>query len=275
MENNSTLNTLLDLQFEQVTDNKEMNLKSHLYTPNIKIFDHPFLESLLAKASTESCEQPHFTSLIKMIYTHMYGLIFSELEKESTSVLTRMNASLSYNKIKENKAIVVDMARAGMVPAQILYEMLHTIYPYQNLRQDHIYISRTTNESEEVTGANIANAKIGGGIEDTYVFIPDPMGATGSSICNVISDYKNSVQGNAKKYICIHLIITPEYIKKINAIHPDAQVYALRLDRGLSSPKALAALPGEFSDEEKGLNEKHYIVPGAGGVGELLNNSFV
>ena len=28
-------------------------------------------------------------------------------------------------------------------------------------------------------------------------------------------------------------------------------------------------------EEEKGLNESDYIVPGAGGVGEVLNNSFV
>ena len=26
---------------------------------------------------------------------------------------------------------------------------------------------------------------------------------------------------------------------------------------------------------EKGLNQNQYIIPGAGGVGELLNNSFV
>ena len=30
-----------------------------------------------------------------------------------------------------------------------------------------------------------------------------------------------------------------------------------------------------FLNEEKGLNDHQYIVPGAGGLGELLNNSFV
>jgi len=36
----------------------------------------------------------------------------------------------------------------------------------------------------------------------------------------------------------------------------------------------LATIPGERWDEEKGLNERHYIVPGAGGLGEIINNSF-
>jgi hypothetical protein len=52
-------------------------------------------------------------------------------------------------------------------------------------------------------------------------------------------------------------------------------VYALRLDRGLSSDRALASVPGKYWDEERGLNDTQYIVPGAGGVGELLNNAWV
>ena len=32
---------------------------------------------------------------------------------------------------------------------------------------------------------------------------------------------------------------------------------------------------GTFWDKEKGLNEYQYIVPGAGGLGEILNNAFV
>jgi hypothetical protein len=52
-------------------------------------------------------------------------------------------------------------------------------------------------------------------------------------------------------------------------------VYALRLDRGLSSPDVLAAVPGERWDEERGLNDHHYIVPGGGGLGEVMNNSYV
>jgi hypothetical protein len=52
-------------------------------------------------------------------------------------------------------------------------------------------------------------------------------------------------------------------------------VYALRLDRGLSPAHVLDTVPGTLWDEERGLDDHCYIVPGGGGLGEVLNNSFV
>ena len=49
----------------------------------------------------------------------------------------------------------------------------------------------------------------------------------------------------------------------------------LRIDRGLSTTVALKSEPGSLPAEEKGLNSHQYIVPGAGGVGEILNNAWV
>ena len=39
--------------------------------------------------------------------------------------------------------------------------------------------------------------------------------------------------------------------------------------------KVLSTVPGTHWDEERGLDEHQYIVPGAGGVGEILNNAWV
>ena len=46
-------------------------------------------------------------------------------------------------------------------------------------------------------------------------------------------------------------------------------------EKGLSPSKVLSTVPGTHWDEEKGLDEHQYIVPGAGGVGEILNNAWV
>ena len=73
----------------------------------------------------------------------------------------------------------------------------------------------------------------------------------------------------------MHLIVTPEYLRHVCSAHPEVLVYALRLDRGLSSAAVLETVPGERWGEERGLNDHHYIVPGAGGLGELMNNSYV
>jgi tetratricopeptide (TPR) repeat protein len=50
---------------------------------------------------------------------------------------------------------------------------------------------------------------------------------------------------------------------------------ALRLDRGMSPPEVLTTMPGERWAEESGLDERQYIIPGGGGFGELMNNSWV
>jgi uracil phosphoribosyltransferase len=36
----------------------------------------------------------------------------------------------------------------------------------------------------------------------------------------------------------------------------------------------LREVPGKRWTEEKGLNDHQYIVPGAGGLGEILNNAY-
>ena len=69
--------------------------------------------------------------------------------------------------------------------------------------------------------------------------------------------------------------MTPEYLKNVHEHHPDLIVYAVRVDRGLSPEEVLHSVPGTHWDEERGLNDKHYIVPGGGGFGEIMNNSFV
>jgi uracil phosphoribosyltransferase len=107
------------------------------------------------------------------------------------------------------------------------------------------------------------------------MLIPDPMGATGSTVSRVLHHYRKEVTGTARRVVAVHLIVTPEYLRHVCKNHPEVQVYALRLDRGLSSPEVLATVPGARWDEERGLTDHHYIVPGGGGLGEVLNNSYV
>ena len=70
------------------------------------------------------------------------------------------------------------------------------------------------------------------------------------------------------------MICTPEYLRAVLDFDEEIVVYAGRLDRGLSAGDVLEAVPGERWAEEVGLDDTNYIVPGAGGVGELLNNSW-
>ena len=101
------------------------------------------------------------------------------------------------------------------------------------------------------------------------------MGATGGSICTALEAYREQVVGKPRKVICAHLIVTPEYLKRVTTQHPDAVIYALRLDRGLSPPEVFDSVPGTHWDKERGLDDRQYIVPGGGGFGEIMNNAYV
>ena len=136
-------------------------------------------------------------------------------------------------------------------------------------------MQRVADTEGKVQGVETAGSKIGGPVADATVLIPDPMGATGSSIADALRVYSNLDGGPPRKLVTIHLMITPEFIRRVRSEFPDAAIYALRLDRGLSSEDVLASRPGARFDEERGLSEIDYIVPGAGGLGEIINNAFV
>lgn len=255
---------------------------SHMYGRQFHILNSNYLLSLLAKACSESCVQPQLNQIVSELYGQLLAHICAkEFSYQTLSCLTRMShthPAISLEApipLPEASAVVVNIARAGTWPSHVCYDRLNYFMNPNKVRQDHIFASRLTNEKAQVVGTQLLQAKIGGSVEGAYLLIPDPMGATGHTLISVIEHYKKEVPGKPLKIIALHLIVTPEYLKRIKHTHEDVVVYALRVDRGLSSERALASRPGKYWEEEVGLNANHYIVPGGGGLGEVLNNSFV
>jgi uracil phosphoribosyltransferase len=204
-----------------------------------------------------------------------------EFPRKSVAVPTRMIDSTPQGMYQgevidpEVRAVAVNIARAGTLPSQVTYDLLNETLSPALVRQDHIVMSRMIDAAEKVVGSNIGGAKIGGDVDDAIVLFPDPMGATGGSLSTAISMYKNKVPGKMRKIICINLIVTPEYLRRMGTDHPDAVIYAIRLDRGLSPPEVFGTEPGQLWDKERGLDDRQYIVPGGGGFGEIMNNAYV
>ncbi len=265
----------------------QLSEREHLYGKNIHLLSDPVLFSYLATLCSPETKQPAFNGLIRILYEGMIRtVIANEFPRKPARVTTRMAAkhpegSFTAELIdREQGAVCVDLARAGTYPSHLCYEALNFLLDPDVVRQDHILMSRQTNEKHQVIGASHGGCKIGGGVGDSIVLFPDPMGATGSTIIQALDLYKSGFNGTippgrAKRYIALHLIVTPEYLRNIQLRHSDLVVYALRLDRGLSPQEILSTRPGEKWDQERGLNGEQYIVPGGGGFGELLNNSYV
>ncbi len=254
----------------------------HQYGPNVHLIDDPVAWTLLARACARETGMPEVGRLIRTLYEDLARrVIAAEFPREALRVPTRMIGSHPEAVVHtagiawRTKVVTVGIARAGTMPSQVVYELLNEVLDPALVRQDHLFMSREVNARGEVIGARWHDAKIGRDVDGRIVMFPDPMGATGSSMASAMDHYKTRLEGKPERCIAMHLIVTPEYLRRMRDGHPDAVVYALRLDRGLSASDVLATVPGARWDEERGLNEHQYIVPGAGGVGELLNNAWV
>ncbi len=254
----------------------------HRYGANVHILADAYLLTLLAKLCSDGTFQPEISQLVTLLYQGLAKVILAqEFPTRVASIETRMihhNEEGVYEGTvldPGTKTVVVDIARAGIMPSLVFFDVLNHALTPRHVRQDHIFMNRKVDAKNQVVGVDISGSKIGGDVEDSIVVVPDPMGATAGSLVNVIDIYKTQVKGKASKFIAAHLIVTPEYIRRVRKDHPDVVIYACRLDRGLSAPDVLKSVPGSRWEEERGLNDKQYIVPGGGGFGEILNNSFV
>jgi uracil phosphoribosyltransferase len=254
---------------------------NHEYGENVHLISKPYTLSLIAKLGHKDTKHPMIMHLINQIYDGIFHDVVNQvMPRKDVEIETRMIDVEKEGVYRgpvinhETPVVCVDLARAGTVPSQIFFEKFNYLIDPDLVRQDHFYVNRVADETGKVTGACVSGSKIGGGIEDAYVFFPDPMGATGSTIIRAYNHYKEEVDGDAKKFIAVHMIVTPEYIRRVTKECPEIIIFAARLDRGLSSEEALALRPGSHAGE-KGLTTNDYIVPGAGGIGEILNNAFV
>lgn len=261
-------------------DTREREL-THRYGDNVHILADPFLLTHLAFLCEEGTQQPAINQVVRDLYQYLIKAVMNgELPRVVKEVTTRMAAISEHGVwtgqvIDSNvRAVTVNIMRAGTLPSQVCYDFLNKTLNPKLVRQDHVVMSRVTDADGKVTGSAFGDSKIGGDVDNAFVFFPDPMGATGGSLCQAISHYKGKVAGDARRYIAVNLIITPEYIKRMVTEHPDVVIYALRLDRGRSTDEALASVPGTHWDQESGLTDKQYIVPGGGGFGEIMNNAW-
>lgn len=256
-----------------------LNEIEHRYGENIHILDNPVLSRLLLELSVAETIQPRISWLLERIYGGLIDTVVNrEFPTEYRKVLTRMSnhqhdeaATISGRFLERDvKVVVVNIATAGDQSANTVYNLLNQIFTSYFIRQDHLMLNRVVSDHGKITGCEVMACKIGGDVENAIMILPDPMGATGGTIEKTLDIYEE--KGRPKKVITVHMVIAPKYIKRVQEKYPNLIVYAVRLDRGLSPSEVLETIPGTNIEAERGLNDKGYILPGAGDLGGLINN---
>ena len=252
----------------------------HHYGERVHLIENPFLRTVITRVSSDEASLPEVLNLLRVAYEMMLGEAIREFPCAHAEVPTRMLEQHPEEGVLRGpvldpatKVVICDVVRAGIVPSQVCFERLLSVLPDSALRLDHLHMSRISDENGHVTGVDLSGSKIGGSVQDAILLIPDPMGATGSTILRAVQHYLEH-HGTPAKIIAMPVIVTPEYLRAVLQGIDGIEIYAGRLDRGLSDADVLESLPGTHWDRERGLNESGYIVPGAGGMGEVLNNSW-
>src|SRR3954452_4585013 len=200
---------------------------AHRYGPEVHLLDDPLAWSLLARACSPETGQPDVGRLVRMLYEILARAVLSaEFPRARVDIPTRMVSShpeAVYRGMalaKTTKAVTVGIARAGTMPSQVVFELMNEVLDPALVRQDHLFMSRQTNEHGEVVGATWHDAKIGRDVGDRVVLFPDPMGATGSYIVSALTYGKTALEGKPARSIAMRLIVTPEYLRRVLAEHP-------------------------------------------------------
>ena len=255
--------------------------RRHAYGPRVHVSGNAWLHTAIARISADGLGYVELSRLVRDAYGVLAAWAFGrELPTVEREVATRMATSHPDSGVLRaqlldpaNRVVVVDVIRGGIVPSQACFEMLAGALPLEALRLDHLNMSRTSDADGAVTGVDLSGSKIGGSVEGATLVFPDPMGATGSTLRGALTYYLERY-GRPRRVLAVPLIATPEFLRAALDLDPELHVYAGRIDRGLSSSEVLQSLPGERWDEERGLDARGYIVPGAGGFGEVMNNSW-
>ncbi|HEZ7987152.1 MAG TPA: uracil phosphoribosyltransferase [Ruminococcus sp.] len=203
---------------------------------HLHIIDHPLVQhkiSLLRDKNTGTKEFRELVSEIAMFicYEATRDLPLKEIEMETPLAVAKTKI------ISGRKLAFIPILRAGLG----MIDGVTTLVPAAKI--GHIGIFRDPETKLPVK----YYSKMPEDIAERDAIVVDPMLATGNSASEAVNELKKLGVRNIK-FMCI--ICSPEGVEKLQADHPDVDIYT-----GVMDAK---------------LNEDKYIVPGVGDAGDRI-----
>ncbi len=212
---------------------------------NVFVVKHPLVEYNLTILRDKNSDCEKFNCALKRI---SYALFFEGTKFLPTidiSVSTPICDTLSSIISPDIEIIVSPILRAGLAFGDVAQEIL----PFS--RVHHLGMYRNEDTLEPIWYYNKMKGKLKDP-ENTYVFVLDPMLATGNSGYDAVHNFvKQNIP--VKNIVFISLISAPEGINRLSNAYPELKIVTSKID-------------------EK-LNEKGYIVPGLGDAGDRIFNT--
>lgn len=202
----------------------------------LHVIDHPMIAHKLTLMREVGTGAKDFRQLLNEISMLMGYEITRDLPTEEVEIETPV-AKMTAKKVSGKKLAIVPILRAGLG----MVDGLLSLVPVAKVGHIGLYRDPDTHEPVEYY------CKLPFDIEERYIILCDPMLATGGSASGAIQMLKK--RGCTQiKLLC--LVAAPEGVERLQAEHPDVEIYAAALD--------------EY------LNDHAYIVPGLGDAGDRL-----
>ena len=200
------------------------------------IADHPLVKHKISHLRDKNTGTKEFKELVSEIATLLCYEATRDLPVKNVDVETPIT-STSVPVLAGRKLALVPILRAGLG----MVDGMLTLLPAAKIGHIGLYRNEETLQPVE------NYCKLPADISEREVIVLDPMLATGGSACDAISLIKKRGAKHIK-FICI--IAAPQGLAKLQATHPDVDIYI-----------------GQMDDH---LNENGYIVPGLGDAGDRI-----
>ncbi len=202
----------------------------------VHVLDHPLLQHKLSILRNKSTGVKEFREIVGEIAALMCYEATRNLPTEEVVVETPI-APAKVRVLAGKKLAIVPILRAGLGMVDTIIDLV------PSAKVGHIGLFRDPETHEPVK----YYCKMPPDIAERQVFVVDPMLATGGSASDAITFIK---EYGCKNITLMNIIAAPEGIAKVQADHPDVDIFVAAVD-------------------EK-LNENAYIVPGLGDAGDRI-----
>jgi uracil phosphoribosyltransferase len=202
----------------------------------VRIFDHPLIQHKLTILRDQRTGHKEFRELVEEIAMLMAFEATTDLPIRPLEVTTPLATARGVT-IAGQEIAVVPILRAGLAMEAGILRLMPTA------RVGHIGIYRDPSTLDPHT----YYCKLPADIAERQVLVVDPMLATGGSAVESINLLK---ERGARAIRLMVLIAAPEGVRRVQAGHPDVDIFTAAVD--------------------KRLDDHGYIVPGLGDAGDRL-----
>ena len=202
----------------------------------VHVIDHPMIQHKLTIMRKKETGSKDFRQLLTEISLLMGYEVTRDIPLSDIDIETPI-CKMTAKEVSGRKLAIVPILRAGIG----MVDGLLSLVPVARVGHIGLYRNETTHTPV------VYFCKLPEDIQDRMVIVTDPMLATGGSACDALSMLKERGCNNIR-LMC--LVGVPEGIAKVQAEHPDVDIYVAAVDDH--------------------LNENAYIVPGLGDAGDRI-----